>query len=86
MILFTQNDSCVFFFSAEVLRGDRLGPGRPTDQELLHLIRRSLHQAQKPVPQNMEINAFPSRQGLLLFVSPRLPAPAAQRPSRLPRS
>lgn len=86
MILSTQNDGCVFFFSAEELRAARLSPSRLTEQELLHLIHRSLHQAQKPVPQSMEVKSFLSRQGLLLFVDPHFPAAAAPRFSPLPQS
>lgn len=59
----------VLYFSRE-----ELPAARPLTQEaVLPLIRQALTQARHPIPPAMEVQSFPSRQGVLFFVRPRLP-------------
>ena len=59
----------VLFFSQEELAAASLSPDSPSEEEILALIRQSA----QPIPQNFEVKFFPSRQGILVFVLPRLP-------------
>lgn len=68
----TISSSCggtVLFFSQEELASASHSPNSPSEEELLALIRRSA----QPIPQNFEVKSFPSRQGILVFILPRLP-------------
>ena len=59
----------VLFFSQEELAAASLSPDSLSEEEILTLIR----QSSQPIPQNVEVKSFPSRQGILVFVLPRLP-------------
>ena len=73
MILSPMGAGLALYFSQEEL------PRPLTQQAALPLIRRAMARARQPVPAALEIRSFPSRQGVLFLVRPRLPrqSPAA---------
>ena len=51
-----------------------LPAGQPlTDETLLPLVRRALSRQGQAMPLSPEIEVFPSKDGMLVFVRPRLP-------------
>ncbi|MGN0969656.1 MAG: hypothetical protein ACI4OM_02760 [Evtepia sp.] len=60
------------FFSREELAALHLSPHSLTQAQALRLVRGALAQARQPIPPAMELSLFPSRQGVLFFVLPRL--------------
>ncbi|HIY06074.1 MAG TPA: hypothetical protein H9844_03220 [Candidatus Evtepia faecigallinarum] len=70
MILSPMGAGAALYFSRE-----ELPSGLPlTQQAALPLIRQAMARARRPVPAALEIRSFPSRQGVLFLVRPRLPA------------
>ena len=63
----------VLYFSQKELAARCLAPERLTRGQCLALVRGALVQRQRPVPLCMELETFPCRQGVLVFVRPLLP-------------
>ena len=80
------DSASVLYFSREELQDACLTPGRLSDDDSLRLIQRALAKARQPIPPPFEISSFPSRHGVLFFVSPlpqelRLAPASARLPS-----
>lgn len=75
MTISDQGTGSVLYFSHEELQAACLTPDRLTEHETLSLIRSALARARRPVPQDLEVKSFFSRQGVLFFVLPRLTCP-----------
>lgn len=85
-ITHSPESASVLYFSREELQDACLTPGRLSDDDSLRLIRRALAKARRPIPPALEVRSFPSRHGVLFFVSPlpqgaRLPAASPLPPS-----
>lgn len=68
-----RNGGQVFCFSNEELSARFLTAKRLTRAQCLRLVRAALSREQEPIPLYMEVEAFPGRQGLLVFVRPNWP-------------
>lgn len=67
----TQRDTAsVLYFSREELQAVRLTPSRLSEDDSLRLIHHALAKARRPIPSALEVSSFPSRHGVLFFVSP----------------
>ena len=73
MNLSQSDGGTALFFSREELAALHLSPHGLTQVQSLRLVRDALARARQPIPPSMELSVFPSRQGVLFFVLPRLP-------------
>ena len=63
----------MLYFSREELFAASLAPEGLTRAQCLALVRRTLARHQRPIPPCMEVEIFPCRQGLVVFILPVLP-------------
>ncbi|MGM9577855.1 MAG: hypothetical protein ACI3VS_00590 [Evtepia sp.] len=79
MNLSQSDGGTALFFSREELDSLHLSSHGLTQAQALRLVRDALVRARLPIPPAMELTAFPSRQGILFFVLPRLPQAEEER-------
>lgn len=68
-----RNGGQVLCFSNQELSACSLSAQQLTRAQCLRLVRMTLARAHEPIPLYMEVEAFPARQGLLVFVRPVFP-------------
>jgi hypothetical protein len=66
MTITPHSSAALLFFSAEELAPR--SPHHLTREEILSLVRKALSEAGAPIPPTLEVHAYPSDQGLLLFL------------------
>lgn len=62
----------VLYFSRQELTDRALTPERLTDHQCMGLIRSALAGQDRAIPLDLEVESFPTRQGILVFVQPRM--------------
>ncbi len=73
MIFSVEGGGTAAFFSYRELEPQTSDPRRLTESELLSLLRTACAKRQRPLPSSFEVDAFPTKDGVLLLVSPCLP-------------
>lgn len=65
--------SAALYFTSADLQEHGFHPDELTDEQILHLTRQALNQAELPLDEPLEIESYPDKCGLLIFVRATAP-------------